>query len=583
MSPDYVRTGRVFREERWSSAHHLVYLRHVCQGYVPTPASSSGLSSFSSKTSRPKCAVVEGQPPVDDSTENETAQLPQIGEKALLNRPFSRFDNVTTGFSSSLPIPKAGHPLVMDPSLMTPRAISLIPPGVVDPSDRATVELYFSRHPWELVMSSEFVSEMNANVLAVLQQNPQATVDSLSAIGHSYIADSPLAVLNYRARILSTLRSMELSEYSLEEMLLMLLGLCAVELVDCKPNNNPETTIPAIIANSAALLSHWVSTGREVSSLARYFIRALARQDMIISLFHLRRLSIPTEVWLDETARTTADRLMGYTTTLMPLLGELCELAEDMRGLLQAGPVESQQQQQQQQQHEGEDEDEDELETSQLMLDISSHMNSSNGTSYYDFDLESPHHLVDFADYMQRAEDLRRRIELWKPTLAHGLSFRRSRRFLSQAACYRAGALLYLFRLLNPPHPYNNNSTNINTNNNEPPPPPPSSFSSSSIVDEEATAKAHEILMSTVAAAHSPDEVKMLLWPVFLAACELSKEEDRQAVLDVFDAIMSQRKTATVQRSRAFILNRVWPARDEGREWNWMVLAQQYPSECLPI
>lgn len=502
---------------------------------------------------------------------------------SIIKRPFSRFNEpMTTGYSSTT-VPKAGHPLIMDPGMMTPRALGLIPPGVVNPSDQVTVEVYFNRHPWELSMGSEFVNEMNANVLTVLQRNPQAIVDSLSAIGHSYLADNSLAVLNYRARILATLRTMNLSEYSLEEMVFMLLGLSAIELVDSGCKGAPETTIPAIIANSAALIRHYLSLGRELSPLARYFTRALARQDMILSLVHLHRPLIPTAVWLDDEAQTTADRLMGYTTTFMPLLEELCILAEDMRHLLQA-PVYGRQQLKIHS---------DGLvtgggaayrgnnfsftqEESGASLDCRQEQvpSSDSSSTFYSHHLETatleqlppaltPDPLAGFADYARRADDLRTRIELWRPSLPHGLSFRKSRRFLSQAACYRAGALLYLFRLLNPP----------SLGGNSPP----------CMVDEEATARAHEVLMSTNVAADNPDEVKMLLWPVFLAACEMSAEEDRQMVLDILDTILAQRKTATVQKIKSFVLNRVWPARDQAEEWTWWILAQEFPGECLPI
>lgn len=525
-------------------------------------------------------------------------------------RPFSRFNEPVTTSYSSITVPKAGHPLIMDPILMTPRALGLIPPGVVSSTDRPTVELYFTRHPYELNISPEFVNEMNTNVLAILQQSPHAIVDSLSAIGHSYLTGSnsnnsssdpschALAVLNYRARILATLRAMQLSEHNLEVMVFMLLGLSAIELVDCQ-TTAPETTIPAVIANSASLIRHHLSTGREISSLARYFIRALARQDMIISLVCCQRPRIPTSVWLDETAVTTADRLMGYTATLMPLLEELCALAEDVKMLL-AQAKNSQQ------------EYEEETENANVVVasDHASWPLTTTTSSYLDPSTFQPamyntNNIIDnsdiseiattptqlfspvscispstpsttplpptpttgpdiFAAYAQRAEDLRLRIETWKPSIAHGLSFRSSRRYLSQAACYRSGALLYLFRLLHPPQP-------------SPHPPSPSP----NTIDGEATAKAHEVLLSTTTGADG--EVKMLLWPVFLAACEMSAEEDRQMVLDILDAIMVQRRTVTAQRTKGFVLNRVWPARDEGREWNWMVLAREYPGECLPI
>lgn len=475
----------------------------------------------------------------------------------LVEWPFSRFNEpMTTGFSSHT-FPKAGHPLLMDPSSMSPRVMGLIPPGVVGEIEQATVEVYFARHPWEISMGPDFVNEMNANVLAVLQHNPQ-TVDTLSAIGHSYMtesgSESSLAVLNHKARILARLRSTELSSHTLEETVFLLLGLCAIELVDRK-SAAPETTIPTLIANASVLISHYVSSGLEVSPLARYFVRALARQDAIISLVNLHRFSIPTSVWLDEQAKTSADRLMGYTATLMPLLEELCAFAEDMRHTLQ-------------------DQNRHRIADSELHP---AHMSSTVDTAYHlgscAMAVISPPRptptsgsAAPFAMYMNRAQSLRRRIELWKPTLPRGLSFRQSRRFLLQANCYRSGALLYLFRLCS--------SAKMSSED---------TWSESQHADGEATAMAHELLVSFVTSPGSGDEAKMLLWPLFLAACEMLAEEDRQMVLDILDTILQQRRTATVQKTKSFVLNRVWPARDEGRDWCWWTLAQQFPGECLPI
>lgn len=572
--------------------------RHECQGYAPTRGTLASLNPSTtspSRQARRDSAVLGDANRSDSSSDVGKADVcsgtPEDDSRAtsLAKHPFSRFNEpMTTEFSSST-VPRAGHPLIMDPGMMTPRALGLIPPGVVSPSDQAPVEVYFIRHPWELSMGSEFVSEMNANVLTVLHHNPQAIVDSLSAIGHSYLADNSLAVLNYRARILATLRSMDVSKYTLEEMIFMLLGLCAIELIDCRSSTAAETTIPAIIANSAALIHHHVSMGRELSSLARYFIRALARQGMVLSLVHLHRPLISTAVWLDEEAKTLADRLMGYTATFMPLLEELCHLAEGMRGLLLQL---SDRDQQKPNTHSGgamgsgsgyEAIESWVTQGGSCHVSLVQHMeqvlgneksSASNNHIFEPAPVEHPQASAsgasqlstDFADYAHRADNLRVRIELWKPNLPHGLSFRKSRRFLSQAASYRAGALLYLFRLLNPPSRDSNNAP-----------------LQSSTVDEEATAMAHEVLMSTNSATNNPDEVKMLLWPVFLAACEMFAEEDRQMVLDVLDTIQSQRKTVTVKKTKGFILDRVWPARDQGREWNWMVLAQKYSGECLPI
>lgn len=517
-------------------------------------------------------------------------------------------------------MPKADTAVVRDPAqFLTMKTLCLIPPGVINHSDEATVKVYFTRHPSEIIMGPEFVNEMNANVLMILQHNPQVIVDALSAIGHSYLTssvpDSSLTVLSYKARILATLRTMGHSKHDLEDMIMLLLGLCAIELVDSK-TKPPETTIPMIVANAASLINHHVSSGREVSSLARYFIRALARQDLIISMVQLRRLTIPTSVWLDEEAQTSADRLMGYTSTFMPLLEELCALAEDVRNLLDnANHQERQGQQQQQRQprqvpllemapsetyssdehrtFKGTEpnfiEDEFSIEHAHDMFGDGDYHQNISQQPISAAEMETTTAPDYFAECVQRAEDLSVRIELWRPSLPHGMSFRRSRRFLSQASCYRSGALLYLFRLLEPPSTPSsspNRGTAALVAGTSPPSSPPSVYScsasaSAAAADGEATARAHEVLMAT--SVVNGDELKMLLWPVFLAACEMSVDEDRQAVLDIFDAILAQRRTVTAQRTKMFVVNRVWAARDEGREWNWMVLAKQFPGECLPI
>jgi hypothetical protein len=153
-----------------------------------------------------------------------------------------------------------------------------------------------------------------------------------------------------------------------------------------------------LIANSAALISHHVCAGREVSSLARYFIRALARLDIVVSLIYQRRPLISTSVWLDEGCQSSADRLMGYTATLMPLLLELSALAEDTRRQAQ---------------------------------------------SQYKTDAKC----LPQDEIIQRADDVRPKIEAWNPTSIQGVSFRSPQKFLAQAYAYRSAALLYLSSL----------------------------------------------------------------------------------------------------------------------------------------
>jgi hypothetical protein len=68
-----------------------------------------------------------------------------------------------------------------------------------------------------------------------------------------------------------------------------------------------------------------------LTSLAKYFIRAIAGQDIIISLTYCRRTQIPIDTWLDEECSQQPDRFMAYTGTMMPILADLCGLAEDIQ------------------------------------------------------------------------------------------------------------------------------------------------------------------------------------------------------------------------------------------------------------
>ncbi|GJC94419.1 C6 zinc finger domain protein [Colletotrichum higginsianum] len=423
------------------------------------------------------------------------------------------------------------------------RTLSLLPPGAIPAADQPHIELYFNRHPFELLIGPEFVSEMNAFVVMMMQQDPVVIADAISAIGYSYEVGSSsgalLPVLDRRAKILANLRNMKPSSHYFEEALFLLLGLCAMELVTlAQPGHH--ATIPTVLSNVASLISHHVSTGGDVSSVARYYLRALARQDLVVSLVQLQRPRVPSYVWL-KNEPTKPDRLLGYTVTLMPLLEELCTLAEEVRGHI--------------------------LQPAALSVALlggggdtrtpsPEYTSSASSSSPPQLDVGVDSWLdVGYSDVALRADSLRMRLESWKPTISDGLSFRSARKFRAQAACYRAGALLYLHRLFHLP-------------------------CSSPEADHEALSRAHDVMLYT---SGPPPESKMLLWPVFMAACEMSDADDRAAVLDVFDAIGTHRKTVTVERTRAFVQERVWKARDEGGDWNWMVLAQAYPGECLPI
>lgn len=266
----------------------------------------------------------------------------------------------------------------------------------------------------------------------------------------------------------------------------------------------------------ASVIEQCLRTRQTLSPVAKYFIRALARQDMIISLVAGRRPSIPTSTWLDEDYRKSVDRLMGYTVTLMPLIEELCILAEDVL-----------------------------------------HGHRGNGMIMDPEGAAADTLLIGSSGdpYSVRASDLCARITTWRPIPSRNLSVERSRMCLVQAYACRSAALLYLYRLFNPP-------------------------GSSPENDDIALGMASEIITHLRV---SPDRLKMSLWPAFLAACELQTEDDRAAATEIFDIIYSSRGTATALQTKIFCQERVWKARDSGADWDWRHFAQQYPHECMPI
>lgn len=113
-------------------------------------------------------------------------------------------------------------------------SVSTLPPETISNYDGSIIEIYFSRHPTESVISSEFIEEMNSNVLKVFYNDPQAVCDPLSAIGHIYVGNdsksSIVPVLNRKARILRRLREMSGVTNDLEKSIVLLLGLCALEV-----------------------------------------------------------------------------------------------------------------------------------------------------------------------------------------------------------------------------------------------------------------------------------------------------------------------------------------------------------------
>ncbi|KAH6712285.1 fungal-specific transcription factor domain-containing protein [Leptodontidium sp. MPI-SDFR-AT-0119] len=401
-----------------------------------------------------------------------------------------------------------------------------LPPDAIGRTDQPGVEIYFNRHPSDLVISKEFVNEMNANVLLVFNQDPAAVSETLSAIGHIYLGEGGFSIvpmLARKQRILARLRDRR----DLEQMMIMLLGLCALELIDAwsKP---ADTSLPAIISNAAIIIKLQQDKGLSFSSVAKYFIRALARQDMMVSLTYARHPLIPNSVWLSDDSYRTADRFMGYTGTLMPILADLGALAEEMRG---GTPTPSD----------------------------GANVNRNGSGNHFSDEVWSEEAIMittnpTLAIY-QKVLDIKQRLNQWRPVAAQNVSFQASRNLLFHAHSHRAAALLYLHRLLEPP-------------------------GSSEAADQVALGMAHEVLMHLSAMT---DQLKTSLWPVLIAGTELTEEGDRAIVMGMFDEIVRQRKTVTSRRTREFCVQRVWAARDSGLAWNWMDLVELYPGECLPI
>lgn len=270
-----------------------------------------------------------------------------------------------------------------------------------------------------------------------------------------------------------------------------------------------------------------MEAGLEFSYLSRYFIRALARQEMMMALIHRRRNLIPTSVWLDQERRPFVDRFMGITVTLMPLLEELCALAEDLRKLA--------------------------ANDCSLMLEgsVSSQSGHVDCATRSTLSLTLP----ESNGYLDRAATLRDRIESWHPMGTQTALDRSHQKFAHQGNAYRSAALLYLHRLFHP-------------------------AGCSVEADQVAFDMASEIVRYLQA---PPEEIRTSLWPAFMAAAELETREDRRTVLHGFEAIYDSRNTTTTLRTKAFIVGRVWKARDVGRNWDWMALVDRYPHECIPL
>ncbi|EXJ91387.1 hypothetical protein A1O1_04499 [Capronia coronata CBS 617.96] len=449
-------------------------------------------------------------------TEPATDRVQTYDAALYSSEPFNAIESDASSAAPVSPIAHSSAVLVPTPPLL--RSLAIIPPGAVQPTDEPFIEVYFMRHPADLVFSGEFVQEMNYNVLQVFQNNPQAVGDTLSAIGEAYLRDNSLPIVgfvpNRKARILARLRNMDSLGVSLELLLTTILGLCAVELVDVNCHNGHVSAIPALMENLAMMLEHYLHKGLELTQLAKYFVRALARQDMMLALTRFHRPRIPTGYWLDDYAMQHADRFMGYTGPMMPLLAELAALAEDI---------------------------------------LKSIQEDSPSGIVWDSTWSNPRRQS--VSVLDQAFELQCKLQSWHPTLDPLLSFETSRRFLMHAYAYRNSALLYLHRLIHP-------------------------AGCSLEADQTALVMAYEVMVHTTT---TKEDMKMSLWPLFLASCELHSDADRMIATQSLGVICDCRKTVTALRTRDFVVNRVWAARDSGDDWNWMMLSQQYPDELLPI
>ena len=79
--------------------------------------------------------------------------------------------------------------------------------------------------------------------------NPQAIEDAPSIIRQAYLstttANAVVPLLNHKARILAHLRQMQKFDCNLEEQVVLLLGLCAIEVSNPAANLDKSNCAPA--------------------------------------------------------------------------------------------------------------------------------------------------------------------------------------------------------------------------------------------------------------------------------------------------------------------------------------------------
>ncbi|CAK7275174.1 hypothetical protein SEPCBS57363_006545 [Sporothrix epigloea] len=459
------------------------------------------------------------------------------------------------------------------PSTPAPiRGPSFMPLNDILAKDKAFIEIYSMRHPTEMIMSNSiFINEMNGAVLSLLQVSPIVVGDSLCAIGENYIkemaGDGPGSniVSHRKTRLLSRLRLLNEDGSSPELVLLLLLALCGAELTNPK-SDGLGSSLPSLIENVAMILEFHTRSGHEISTTAKYFAKGVARQDLLHSLSRMQRPKIQPSTWLNDYSMRHADRLLGLTATLTPILYKLAELAGDVQAILNndafyqgsgghptAAAAANYNKQHHSTAHSNSLND-------PSLPSLSTTASGGCATDYDDDALfgdsgvffsadtagDASLYLTQRSDLAEREAAIRAQLLMWRPIHDSSLSIQTSRTLLLHASAWRAAALLYLYRLFNRP-------------------------GSSPDADQMALSMAYEVMMHINGPA---EDVKLSLWPLFIAACELDQPEDRALATALFTEVCHARPTVTARRTREFVMDHIWPAHDRGDVWDWMQLTQ---------
>lgn len=263
------------------------------------------------------------------------------------------------------------------------------------------------------------------------------------------------------------------------------------------------------------ILQFHTRSAKTLNHMAKYFARGVARQDLLISLSLMQRTKIEPSLWLDDYSMNHADRLMGLTATLAPILSELAALAEDVNSSMHG------------------------------------YLITEDALSLVGFD----HAIAGYTELAMRERSIRAQLMAWRPVRDRSMSMNVSRKFLLHAYAWRAAALLYLFRLSNRP-------------------------GSSIEADDEALSMAYEVIVHI---SGTPEDIKLSLWPLFIAGCELQIPEDRAHAVQLFDDIHYARPIVTTRQTKSFCVDQIWPARDSGEDWDWMRLAQLGIAALVPL